>query len=344
MNHNAFTRRSLLAGGAAMTVASLMPRGASGTTRFVFGTYGGPYEEILRKDGIIDAFARANDAEVKLELGLGTTFLQKLIASRGRPPYDVIIVNEDEALVGTDAKLFAPIDTKRLSNAGQIHELLMPPHVEMYGTMLFELTCVYNTKTMTEPKSWADLWRKGVKIGVASPQNSYGLLFLKVAAELAGADENNLAAGFPMLKKLDQIKLYRGVVEGLQLFRTGEVDAALFYRNRAIQLADEGHPIGFVAPKEGSFGIRSGQQIPKGVPNMDLSLKWINLALGADYQRAFAEALYSPSNLTVKLPPELAKKHVYGKEAISALRFANWKTINAQKSAIYERWDKEFVI
>jgi putative spermidine/putrescine transport system substrate-binding protein len=336
------TRRRVLQGATSLSaIAAFGDAVRAQSTNFVFGTFGGPYEKILREHILAD-FDRANNVQTKLEFGLGTTFIQRLIAARTRSPYDVIIVNEDEALVGTEANLFAPLAPEKIPNASQIHAAMMPPNVQMYGTMLFELTCIYNSKTIAKPQSWLDLWKPGVRVAVAHPQNSYGLLFLQIAAELAGGSGDKLVDGFAMIKKLDKAKLYRGVVDGIQLFRTGEVDVGLFYRNRAIQLADEGFPIAFTTPKEGSFGIRSGQQIPRAAPNIDLSLKWINLALSADYQRYFADGLYSPSNSTLVLPPELAAKHIYGAEAINALRFADWKKINAQKPEIYERWDREF--
>jgi putative spermidine/putrescine transport system substrate-binding protein len=338
------TRRRVLQGAVSVPAAMAFSDALRAqSTNFVFGTFGGPYEKILRQHIIAD-FDRANNVQTKLEFGLGTTFIQRLIAARTRSPYDVIIVNEDEALVGAEANLFAPLMVDKIPNASQIHDALMPPKVQMYGTMLFELTCVYNSKTMPKPQSWSDLWKPGVRVAVPHPQNSYGLLFLQIAAELAGSSDSKLADGFAMLKKLDKPKLYRGVVDGIQLFRTGEADAGLFYRNRAIQLADEGFPIAFEKLKEGSFGVRSGQQIPRAAPNIDLSLKWLNLALSADYQRHFVEGLYSPSNRTIELPPQEAARHIYGAEAINALRFADWQKINQQKPEIYERWDREFAM
>ena len=308
----------------------------------VLATFGGPYEDILRKQNILSDFDRANNTQTRMEFGSGTTFIQRMLASRMRSPYSVIYLNEDEALVGEEANLFAPLQPGRVPNLSQIYDQLKPPAVHMYGTMFFELTCVYNSSTMPEPKSWADLWKPGVRVGVCHPTNAYGLLFLQVAAELAGHSGERLSDGFPMIKKLENYKLYRGVVDGIQLFRQGEIDAALFYRNRAIQLADEGFPIKHTAPKEGAFGIRSGVQVARTTPNQDLAFRWVNNAMSAPYQRHFADGLYSPANKTVELPPELAAKHIYGEAELNKLRFLDWSNINRQKQELYARWDREF--
>lgn len=334
------TKRQLL-GGAAGLSAGFLSHGADAATNFNVGTFGGPYEKVLR-ESVLPKFDHDHNVTTKLELGIGVVFLQKLLASRKRPPYNVFVLNEDEALVGDDAGLFADLDLKRLPNLSQIYPALQPPAVKMYGTMLFELNCVYNADRMAAPKSWADLWQKGLKVGVASPQNPYGLLFLMVAAEMNGGSANNLGPGFAQIKKLENMKIYKGVVDGIQLFRTGEIDVGFFYRNRAVELADEGKPIKFCRPKEGSFGHRSGIQVPKNATQLDVCYDWISMCLTPMDQALFASHYYSPSNKTLVLPPELAAKHIYGQANVDALRFPDWKVLNAQKSDVYERWEKEF--
>lgn len=342
MNGQNFARRSVLKGAGALFLAS------SATSRtnaqgagLVLGTFGGPYEEVLRQRNILVDFDRENRTQTRMEFGSGTTFIQRMLASRMRSPYDVIYLNEDEALVGQEAQLFAPLQPQRLTNIGQIHEKLQPSQVQMYSTMLFELTCVYNANTMAEPTTWADLWKPDVRVGVCHPTNPYGLLFMQVAAELSGRSGDRLVDGIAHIKQLSNYKLYRGVVEGIQLFRQNEIDAALFYKNRAVQLADEGFPIRSTAPREGTFGLRSGVQVARTSRNQDLAFKWIDTCMSAAYQRHFADALYSPANRTVQLPPELAAKHIYGND-VATLRYLDWTNINRQKSEVYERWDREF--
>lgn len=331
-------RRGVLAGIAATGLAA---GGARADESFVVGTFGGPYEKLLRKD-IIPDFDRKNHVATQLQFGLGVIFIQRVLASRGHPPYDVFVVNEDEALMGQGAGLFETLDPARLPNLTQVYDIMRPPTVPLYGTMCFQLGCVYNSKRMKPPASWTELWTKGVRVGVAHPQNSYGMLFLMLAAEMNGGGLHYLMPGFAQIRKLDHPKFYRGVVDGIELLRRGEIDASLFYRNRAAQLHDGGQPIGFTEPKEGTFGIRSGVQVPRHAHNLDAAYAWVNMAMSAGYQKVFADAYYSPSNSTLVLPPAEAAKHIYGSKAVHALRYADWATLNAQKSEVYERWDKEF--
>lgn len=340
MSATATSRRSLMAGAAAALAAGAAGR-AEAATDFVLATFGGPYEKELRQS-VLPGFDKANDVTTKLELGMGINFIQKLLASRNRPPYDVICCNEDEAMLGETAKLFATLDPAKLPNLPQVYDIMKPPAIPLYGTEIFELGCVYNSSKIAEPKSWEDLWKKGVTVAVAHPTNSYGMLFLVAAAKMNGGSETNLGPGFAQLKKLSNMKIYRGFVDGIALFRSGEADAGMFYRNRAIELADQGLPIRFTVPKEGSYGIRSGVQVPRNAANMQAAIAWVNMAMGVDYQKVFVPLYYSPSNETLKLPPAMAAKHIYGSEAVHRLNFADWKVLNPLKSEIYERWDKEF--
>ena len=305
------------------------------------GTFGGTYETILREQ-IIPGFEAAHDANVQLELGIGNNFIPKIIASRANPPFDLIYLNEDEAIFGEAAGLWADIDISRIDNLEDVYDVAKPPQLPLYGAMIYEFVLAYNPEKMDKPTSWADLWQKNITVGVPHISATYGIIFLQLAAEIAGGGIEDMAAGFEQLKKLDNMVIYKGVTDGFGKFQRGEMDAALFYKHRTQLLMDEGINLAIAVPEEGTYGMRTGMQIPKNTDKIDLAIAWIGNAMGPDYQRAFAEKLYSPTNKTVELPPELAGKHVYGAEKVADLRFADWSVLNPQKPELLERWNKEF--
>lgn len=335
------SRRHVLGGMAAATALAGLPARSRAATDLVVGTFGGTYESLLREH-IIPKFESANDASVKLELGIGNTFMPKIIAARSNPPYDVIYLNEDEAIFGRTARLWADVDTTKIPNLGDVYDALKPPSVPLYGTMVYEFTCAYNPEKMDKPTSWEDLWQKGITVGVPHISTTYGVIFLMIAAELNGGGPENMAPGFAKLKQLADMKIYKGVTNGFQMWQRGEIDAALFYAHRIQLLKADGVSVALSTPKEGTYGMRTGMQIPKNAAHPDLATAWVNMALSPEYQLVFAPKLYSPSNKAVELPPELAEKHVYGPEAISALRFAPWEMLNPQKPELLEQWNKEF--
>ena len=61
-----------------------------------------------------------------------------------------------------------------------------------------------------------------------------------------------------------------------------------------------------------------------------------------DVQLAFAtELFFSPTNRTVKLPPDVAGKIISGPKDVERLFIFDWSQIAQQRPAWTERWNKE---
>ncbi len=332
---------SLLATPALATPALATPALAQ-TTSFVVATFGGLFEQTLREH-VIPGFEKGHGVRVQLELGTGSTFIPKLLASPRRPPFDVVHLNDDEAYLGDALGLWAP--TQPLPHLAEIAPTLRPDRVPMYASIVYELPLVYRTDRMTAPTAWADLWTAaaaGRTIGIPHISNSYGLTFLLIAAQLHGGSEKDLSPAFPALQRLGSVKVFRGVTQGHSMFQQGEIDAGLFYGHRAQQLADQGIPVAAVAPTEGLWGQRTGLQIPRAARNPELSRAWADLTLAAPYQQAFAAGLYSPTNTTVQVPDALRPKLVLGEARVGRLRWPDWSAINPQRDALLTRWTQTF--
>lgn len=342
MTYISIGRRQLLTGGVALGAAGMLPgRLSAQSTDFVVGAFPGLYERRLQ-ELVIPGFESARGVKVKTEAGTGTNFVQKTLASRNRPLYHVFYLNEDEALVGEQAGLFAPMDMSKVPNFNDVYSMMRPPALSLYPCILYEFSLVYNPKKMKKPESWTDLWQKGITVGVAHPSAAYGIYMLMIAAQMNGGGENDLAKGFAQLKKLDNMKIYRGINEGFQALQREEIDATLFYTFRAQMLIDAGQSYAFTIPKEGTWLQRSGVQIPKSSPNLDLSYAWANMVMGPEYQEKFLPDFYGPSNRKVVVPPALAGKIPHGDEQMKKYLVGDWTKINPQKAELLERWNKEF--
>lgn len=334
------TRRSLLLTG----LAAAGPGWASAQTRPTLRVQaiGGAIEKTLRED-VIPGFERDHGTDVTLIVEDDVTILPKLQVARGRAPYDVCMMDNDKAILGQEMELWAPDQSARLKNIGAIYPSCKPPATANYATMLFEYALVYSpAKFKTPPTSWQDLWTPGIVAAVPHVSQGYGLTFLYIAAVLNGGSATNLDPGFAAIKRLGNFKIYKSVTQGLSLFQQKEVDAGLFYAHRAQQMIEAGIPVAKTVPKEGTWGQRTGLQIPRQTANLDGAVAWVDTLLGVPAQTAFAKSLYSPTNRDCRFPPEQAARLILGEQRADAIRELPWKEILPQRDAILDRWIREF--
>ena len=310
--------------------------------RLVVMTYGGGFEAAMR-DKVVPAFEAAHPYAVSLVVSDDTALMPKLVASRGRAPFDVFSANDDAGIMLRSAGLLAADQSAQLPDLADTYDSMKPPRSVIYGTTVYQYDLVYRTAAFpVAPTSWQDLWRPGLTVGVPYVGQSYGLTFLYVAALLNGGSAVNLDPGFAAIKRLGRMKVYKNVSQGLSLFQQGEIDAALYYSHRGQQLIDLGLPIARTQPKEGVFAQRTGTQIPRGTGNMAGAVAWVRTSLSVPYQAALLDQFYSPANRTVPIPPALQGKLISGDAAVAALRDPPWEQLLPQRDAILDRWTREF--
>ena len=332
------SRRTALA-----TAASALAAPAIGQGRrpLLVEAYGGVYEKTLR-DEVIPEFEKKHPFNVTLVVGDDSTIIPKVVAARNRPSFDVLSINNDGAILLQSMGLLLPDQSAKLKNIGLIYDSMKPPQAAIYGVTIYEYALVYNTRKLpVAPTSWRDLWRMDATIGVPHVAQSYGVTFLYLAALLNGGSATNLGPGFDAIKALRRFKVYKNVGQGLTMFQQGEIDAALYYGHRGQQMIDMGFPIARVNPVEGVWGQRTGVQIPKTTTNLEGALAWVDTALGAPYQAALAQQMYSPANRDVTLPPELAAKHIMGAERVAQVKEAPWAELLPQRDELLDRWTRE---
>lgn len=335
------TRRHVLLAGLA---APLLPRPALAQARPVLRVQcmGGAIEKTIR-ESVIPAFEAAHGTDVSLIVEDDVTILPKLQVARSRAPYDVCMMDNDKAILGSQMGLWAPDPSAGLRNIGAIYTSCKPPATANFATILFEYALVYATdKFKTPPDSWQAIWTPGMVAGVPHVSQGYGLTFLYLAALLNGGSATNLDPGFAAIKRLGTFKIYRSVSQGLSLFQQKEVDIALFYSNRAQQMIEAGLPVGKSVPKEGAWGQRTGLQIPRLTANLDGAVAWVDAMLSVPVQTAFAKSLYNPTNKECVFPPAEQARLVVGEQRVDALHEVPWADILPQRDAILDRWTREF--
>ena len=335
------TRRRVLLTGLA---AGALARPAIAQSRPVLRVQciGGLVETTIREQ-VIPGFEKEHGMDIQLIVEDDVTILPKLQVARSRAPYDVCMMDNDKAILGQAMEVWAPDPSAKLSNLPAIYASCKPPATGNFAQMIYEYGLVYSTdKFKTPPTSWNDLWAPGVVAGVPHISQSYGLTFLYVAAILNGGSATNLDPGFAAIKRLPNFKIYKNVSQGLSLFQQKEVDAALFYGHRAQQMIEAGLPVNKTVPKEGTWGQRTGAQIPRLTANMEGAIAWVNTTLSVPYQMAFAKNLYSPTNSTCTFPLDQEKRLVLGTDHVNSIREAPWAELLPQRDAILDKWTREF--
>ena len=83
-------------------------------------------------------------------------------------------------------------------------------------------------------------------------------------------------------------------------------------------------------------------QVTRGSKNKELAWKFIDAYISPEVQLAFAtELFWSPTNKTVKVPPEVAKEIVSGPADVAKLVLFEWAYVAKQRPQWTEKWNKE---
>ena len=83
-------------------------------------------------------------------------------------------------------------------------------------------------------------------------------------------------------------------------------------------------------------------QVTRGSKNTELAWKLIDAYLSPEVQLAFAtELFWSPTNKTVKVPADVAKKIINGPADVEKLVLFDWAHVAKQRPQWTEKWNKE---
>jgi len=127
------------------------------------------------------------------------------------------------------------------------------------------------------------------------------------------------------------------------LFQQGQIDIAPAIYNEIMLLKARDVPVDFVLPKERGVGYNSTMHIVKNSPYADLAFKYIETCLSPEVQTKMMQAPYLvvPTNSKVQLAGEITKLVTSIGEIKQKLDFLDWRTINQNRSAWVERFNRE---
>ena len=311
----------------------------------VVGIWGGPQETLVREH-VVKQFEAETGATVELVLGGSSDRFARLIAEKDNPTMDVFYLSLPQVIVAKRDGLIKPLNPAGVPE----YKNLYPQAVEAgaYGVAFLSVGIMVNTEFVKEmPTSWTDLWKPEYK-GKVAPfvfPGSQGEAFLVMAARAFGGGEKNINPGFEAISKLKPFPaILSGVDETNLAFKQGDIWLAPQIHGLVNTYQAEGGKVKFVVPKEGAPLALNSAAVSVNSKNADLAEIFINLHLSQACQEAYAKELYyAPTNKTVVLSKELAEAMPYGQEQVSKLLILDNDTLNEQRSAWADRWNREIL-
>ena len=301
------------------------------------------YYEPIEKAGIKVVPVEYNGEQAKI----------KAMVETKKVTWDVVEVESPDVTRGCDEGLFEKLDYSKIGNKADF----LPSAVSECGVGVFVWSTVmaYNgDKLKTAPTSWADFWdvkkipgKRGMRKGAR-----YNLEFALMADGVKPADVYKVLAtkdgAERAFKKMTELKpniqFWEAGAQPPQFLVAGDVVLTTVYNGRIDAANREGRDLKIYWP--GGIYDLDYWVIPKGAPNKEASLKFIQFAMKPENQAVYSQAIpYGPTNtktmalLDKKVLADLPTSASNSKEALQfnvafwadqgeALekRFASWAT------------------
>jgi len=314
-----FMKHSLvLAGGAAgvMGMPSVLysDSGVEKITGELFvETFGGAYAEAMQQF-VVQPFEKKYPG-IKVHLShFGSASEQAAKIQSGNARVDLSSFGDSRMYVAIKNNGLLPLRTENIPNFDQQHMKFRKPNYEVgdnnnYSTALVwgDRAIAYKTdRVKTPPTSWQALFNSEWEGRVAL--KSSGTAMVQFGALLTGQDFNHvtdlaLIEAKLMELKPNLLKFWTSGSELTQLFATGEVWIADFWRGRVNSLAEEGIPIAYAVPEEGAPAWADLMVVPKSCGNRRAAEAFIDMTLDGQVQKDFVTqgVNYAPSNVHTPL-------------------------------------------
>jgi putative spermidine/putrescine transport system substrate-binding protein len=343
-NQTKLTRRTVLAGTAALALGAPSIVRAQANKRIIVATFGGDYSRLLTKDidtplmtpkgwECVHAEENAPPRKAKMmaekALRRGTSDLQALSST------DMYEVSQQDVV--------ETLDYSKMPNAANLIPAMKYPYG--IGHIYSGKVILYNPKMIKKvPESFADALdpSMGNKLGIIDIQYQYTMMAAGLAS---GGTMSNFDAGKERLIacKKAGARIYPSNEAFAQALKTEEIGCGIMWKARAVQWQDAGIPIQTVAPKEGVPLYVSGFSMPKNAPNKEGAYAWLDAMMAASAQEGFAVDMgYNPTVNNAKVAPDLQKRIGFTPEEQKRLVDLDYGYIAKNDSAFQDWWNKTF--
>lgn len=268
---------------------------------------------------VIEPF-KAKYPDIKINFSSKRSSAEMLSALQGQknnPATDVTIMDNSVSTTGNSQGLFEKIDATAVPNLANVPDKFK--NKDGYGpvAMLDAVGLVYDTATFpTAPDSWNVLWDPAYagKINVNAPPSLLGLSLTAITSKMEGEDyTKSIDKAVARLKQMapgvqtfaPNPDEYQNVITGQTVLGLGQNARGQFYSDQSNK------KMGVTFPKEGTVYQINTVNIVKDAPHKDAAQTFVDYALSAEAQTAFAKALfYAPSVSNAVLPADVKERVV----------------------------------
>jgi spermidine/putrescine transport system substrate-binding protein len=263
---------------------------------------------------ILAAFEKASGIKVRPAPYVSPVdTMGKLLQSGGR--YDMMVTLSDlvrpNLKEAVSRRLLAPIDTTKVSNAGQLASLFKPDAMDVDGkTYSIPVywgynPVLYNTKFIKDDDplvdSYAMLLDDRYKGRVALRDDAHESIHMvalcmghKRPAAMTPAEIKELTK-FLISKKSNFRGLWSKFAEAVQMMASGEVHAMFGWLLMRKTLREQGIAVNSNHPKEGLLWWVHAAFLPAGSKKSDEANTWINYLISPDFGKSLTELTGVPS-------------------------------------------------
>lgn len=315
--------------------------------RLVINSFGGAYEEAHRRL-VIEPFEQMHNVEIEVITAYSADALAQIRAQATNPQYDVIHFSGGQEVTAAREGLLVPIAPEQLSNYDDLYPFAVAGLAEGQGPVysIAALGLLYNTEEFAEPPtSWEALFDPELAgaVAIADIANTYGMLNLLILNHVRGGDLDDIEPGLAAVGELleNDTVIVTSSPEMQAAFATGGTVLASYAQDYAHTLRQAGLPVAFAQPDEGVPAIYITANVVAGRPNTELAIAFVDFSVRAEAQAGWAEALrYSPTNRATELAPEIAEAVLYGEEAVGGLVSFDPATVNDNRPAWTDAWNR----
>lgn len=360
MNHLRTTRRPLIAAAAfaasalALSACAGTPEPAGGDGEGLSGelnliSYASVWQEQYQK-AVIDPFLDANPG-VRVNYVAkrsSAEMLSALQAESQNPSTDVAIMDISVANSGNTQGLFQKLDEADIPNLSDVGEEFQ--NADGYGPVFQadSVALLYAPDEVDDADTWEALWNDDYagRVAIMAPPSGIGINLTAITSDRLGEDfTESIDESVAELSDLaPNVQSWAPNPDEYQSVITGQTVIGVGQNARGQYYADQsGGALGVSIPDEGTVYQLNTINVREGAPNEELALAFVDYALSAEAQEAFAGALfYAPTVTDAELPPEVAERVVQtdGSTNIIAIDQEWLSTVREEWT---DRWKREII-
>lgn len=295
-------------------------------------------------------FEKANHVKIVVVPGTSSDIMAKMQAQKAAPTMNLAFLDDGVMVRAISLGL-----CQKVADAPVLKDVIPAarfPDDQALGIQLGVVGIGYNKKLFdanhwTAPDSWAAFTDAKYKGKVAFPSissSTYGLYGFLMVNRLFGGNDGNVEPAFskwPTTVGPNVLEYISNAAQVSEMVQNGE--AAIFptTATQAQSYKDQGIPVAFATPKEGSVKLMYSACMLKGNNQPALTQKLIEYLVGPQAQANVVEYVKSlPVNRTVQ--PSAALQAQLGKveDLTRNLNSVDWPAINEKRAQWNDRWNR----